>query len=80
MKDQWFEERGCCDLDMKVLFEDNVLNHFYKFEQEYEKDREHYLDNIKQNYIVDDRLLKIYENTLQQKLKESSEEVKDDPF
>ena len=80
MKDQWFEERGCCDLDMKVLFEDNVLNHFYKFEQEYEKDREHYLDNIKQNYIVDDRLLKIYENTLQQKLKESSEEIKDDPF
>ena len=43
-------------------------------------ERKHYLDNIKQNYIVDDRLLKIYENTLQQKLKESSEEIKDDPF
>ena len=56
------------------------MNHFYKFEQEYEKDNMHYLDNIKQKYVVDDRLLKIYEDTLQQKLKESSEEVKDDPF
>ncbi len=82
MKDQWFDERGCCELDMKVLFVDNIMNHFYKYEEEYNLDNVNYLENIKSKYTYDDRLLKLYEDTLRKKLVEAEEanNIKDDPF
>lgn len=63
------EERNCVPIDMKVLDNTNILNHYEK----YKKEASIYLgDNfrgyLRSKYIVDNNLLDIYENNLKHNL------------